>query len=885
QLRPQGLRQQTVPTELERRGDFSQSVDRDGNPFPYIRDYTLNLPCSATETRGCFRDGGVLGRIPQNRLYAPSSAILNIFPLPNAQSTANRGFNFRSQIPDSYPRREDMVRIDYNASDTLRIYGRFIYNFDSITSNYGSFVLGANIPVVPITDARPGKALVLNVTKTINPTTINEVVVGFGKNQIDIFAINNGLTRSATGLSNLPALYPGAIQDDYVPQFGFGGRINNGPNIGTNNAPFFNFNRTIDIVDNFSKLFGKHALKTGVYFQRSQKDQTSFAPANGTINFNDNTGNPFDTGFAFANAATGVYNTFTQASQYATGQYRYTNLEFYVQDNWKATRKLTLDYGMRFYYIQPQYDASLQTSTFIPERFDPARAVRLYRPARVSGQNVAIDPLTGQTTSSVNVGRIVPGSGDILNGIVQAGKGIEKGLIQNRGIHYAPRFGFAYDVTGERNIVVRGGGGIFYDRFQGNEVFAMLTNPPTTTQTQLQNGLFSQIDLRNALLPTPVNLEAFSYEGKIPTVYHFNVGVQTKLPYDFILDVSYVGSQSRHQLQRLNLNAVPYSATYRRENQNPTNFTGGVIPSVEPNLAAPFVQAGLSFSGTNSLTDNFLRPYQGYGNITQHQMGGTGNYNSMQVELNRRFATDLFMGVSYTWSRNMTTANGDGDFFRIDEFNRFANYGPSSLHRRHNLAVNAVYELPRLTRLVDNNNKALRLVGDGWQLSGIYRFQTGAPFGVGFSVPSIGNRELTGSNTEGARVRIIGNPGRGNSSDPYRQLDVTAFTAPLPGSRGLESGRNYLEGPGINNFDLSLQKTFLLGEVTRFELRVDAFNAFNHTQFSGVNSTLNVNNLIELRPTNLPFDAAGNLVNRNGFGTINGVRDPRILQMVARFQF
>lgn len=233
----------------------------------------------------------------------------------------------------------------------------------------------------------------------------------------------------------------------------------------------------------------------------------------------------------------------------------------------------------------------------------------------------------------------------------------------------------------------------------------------------------------------------------------------------------------------------------------------------------------------------------------------------------------------------MTTVPNDDSFIRIDDNTRFANYGPADLHRRHNLSVNFVYETPRVT-----NNRALGFITNGWQVSGIYRFQTGQPYGVGISIPGIGNRELTGSNTEGARARIIGNPGRGNNNDdPYRQFNTSVFTAPLPGSRGLESGRNYLERQGINNWDLSLQKNFYLGETTRFELRVDAFNAFNHTQFNEVNATLNVRSLTDLTPTNLPYDAAGNLVNRNGFGTINGgingVRPPRILQLVARFQF
>src|SRR6267142_1873606 len=432
QLRPQGNRNVTMPTALERTGDFSQSVDNNGNKV-YVRDYTKGLPCTAANTAGCFSDGGVLNKIPQNRLYAPGLAILKVFPLPNAIGSVN-GFNFRSQISDSYPRREDMARIDYKQSNSLTLFGRYVNNVDVLSSFYGSFVLGTNNPLVRVKDVRPGKALAVGATKVFNSTTINEITVGFGKNQINIDAATNGLSRAANGLTSLPALFPGAIQNDYIPQFNFnGGRIANGPNYGTNNAPFFNYNRTADVVDNFSKIVGKHALKTGAYFQYSWKDQTVFTNANGNINFIDSTANPFDTGFGYANAATGVFQSFNQASAYPTGQYRYTNLEFYVQDTWKVRPRLTLDYGLRFYYIQPQYDKALQTSTFLPQLFDRSKASRLYRPilgtdpvTGATNVRVAFDPVTNKTLPGSEIGKIVPGSGDLLNGIAKAGDKITK---------------------------------------------------------------------------------------------------------------------------------------------------------------------------------------------------------------------------------------------------------------------------------------------------------------------------------------------------------------------------------------------------------------------------------------------------------------------------
>jgi hypothetical protein len=222
------------------------------------------------------------------------------------------------------------------------------------------------------------------------------------------------------------------------------------------------------------------------------------------------------------NAALGIYQTFTQASQYATGKYRYWNLEFYGQDTGKITRRLTLDYGLRMCWIQPQYDAALLTSNFLPWLFDPKKAPVLYRPGfATDGKTVvAIDPTSGQQLPSTAIGKIVPNSGDLLDGIRQAGKGISKYLQQDRGLVPAPRFGFAYDVMGKERAVVRGGFGMFFDRFQGNEIFDELTNPPTTFQPTLVNGLVKDINPSNILL-APSSLLGLAYDGKFPTVMQF----------------------------------------------------------------------------------------------------------------------------------------------------------------------------------------------------------------------------------------------------------------------------------------------------------------------------------------------------------------------------
>jgi len=867
QLNPQGEKDKTVPTALERQGDFSQSVDKSGNPYPYIRDYTSGLPCGASDTRGCFADGGVLGRIAKSRLYQPGLAILNLYPAPNAQQFQKSGYNFRSQISDSYPRREDLIRGDYNLSSKWKIFARYVNNNDAVTSYYGSFVLGSTIPLVPITDSRPGRALGISATATLSPTLTNEATFGFGKNIINIAPVSDGLSRAATGLSNLPQLYPGAVKGDFIPTFGFNGtRIANTASFGTNDAPFYNYNTTIEWIDNLSKIWNNHAIKTGFYLQRSRKDQSSFASFNGAYDFGDNTGNPFDSGYGFANAALGVYNTFSQASQYAIGQYRYWNLEFYAQDTWKVTRRFTLDYGLRTYWVQPQYDAALQTSNFLPELYDPKKAPVLFRPGfAADGKTVvAINPLTGQQLPTTALGKIVPNSGDLLNGIRQAGNGISKYLQQDRGLMLAPRIGFAFDVFGDARMVIRGGGGIFYDRFQGNEIFDELTNPPTTFSPTLFNGLVSGINPASALLG-PSSLLGLDYNGKVPTVMNYSFGVQHKLPYKFVLDTAYVGSQSRHLLDKLNLNAIPYGTTFLPQNQDPTKVAANPT----------------ALLGSNAYDRDFLRPYPGYGDISIHREGSSSNFNSMQVSLNRQFSRGFAFGLAYTWAHALGVTTADGDFVRVDNLTRFANYGPLGIDRRHTLAVNYIYELPSVFK----SHAIAHSMFDGWQLSGLYRAQTGSPFGVGFSIPGVSNQNLTGSYTEGARIHLIGNPLNGTSDSPYNRINPNAFAPPGPGDIGIGAPVNYLTGPGINNFDLSLQKSFSVKERYAVQLRADAFNVFNHTQFSGYNTTINYKSLTDHSITNLYLNPDGSINNKNGFGTVSGARDPRIMQLMVRLRF
>jgi hypothetical protein len=237
----------------------------------------------------------------------------------------------------------------------------------------------------------------------------------------------------------------------------------------------------------------------------------------------------------------------------------------------------------------------------------------------------------------------------------------------------------------------------------------------------------------------------------------------------------------------------------------------------------------------------------------------------------------------YVWSKALGINGGDGYPIRphaTEAEVRRADYSYTILDRPHTFVVNFVYQTPRVAGGV------LGVVANDWQISGIYRWMSGTPYAVNFFIPGIGAANLTGSDLrQNARVIVTCDPGKGSSGDPYRQLDTSCFAPPQPGSDGTESARYFVHGPAVNNLDLSISKALTLGGRVRLEVRLDMFNALNHTQFSGVNNTVSFAGLSDPTITNLPYDEDGNLVRQNGFGTINGVRPPRTIQLVTRLTF
>ncbi len=307
----------------------------------------------------------------------------------------------------------------------------------------------------------------------------------------------------------------------------------------------------------------------------------------------------------------------------------------------------------------------------------------------------------------------------------------------------------------------------------------------------------------------------------------------------------------------------------------------------------------MRFDGTKALPANLVRPYPGLAGIRFEENVSSSNFNSLQVSVNRRFSRGFAYSVAYTWSKVLGTAAGDGSF--VNPYNtRLYDYRLLDFDRAHAFVATYIYELPKFSKYV-GNNWFTRGVLDGWQISGITSLISGNPFELGVGIAGVNaNQRITGSWTEPPRYRLKGDPEMGPNG---LLINPDAFIIPEIGSLGLGE-RTYLRNPGINNTDLSIFKNFAFGEGKYLQLRLEAFNVFNHTQFSGINAGTNIsvpradggfdtgnaifanyNRAVITNNLRVGSVEGSNIPLGQRFGEYNGARDPRILQLAVKINF
>lgn len=851
-----------VPTEAERNGDFSQTM-QSATQKAVIKDPLTGLQ---------FTDN----KIPTDRLNPYGLQFAKIFPMPNVTGYWDRNYSYQFATQDKSD--DKNYRLDYNISKRLHLYARLITNIRPRTQNGGLNVNNA-IGISPFSLIWGARSISGNLVWVVTPTMTNEFNYGNSRNWLPVTVPSDSKYLRANNGITLPMLYPNADTLGLMPNLNFGFQ-SYGPEIYFSGQPYVNKNPTMNYTDNFTMVFPKHMVKLGIFIENTFKWQTATVVNNGTLGFNVDSANPNNTGYPFANMLMGNYSTFRQASSLPIGNYRYHTFEWYAQDNWKVRSNLTLDYGLRFSMISPMFDENDLMSGINLSMFNSSKAVSLYKPTLVDGKKMALDPLTGKTYSSTLIGAIVPNSGDVYNGIAVAGKnGYPRGLYESRGVQLGPRFGMAW--TPINNTVIRVGGGVFYERPLGNLGFGQIAFPPTVITPVLYYGNVSNLAASGSNL-FPFGIGGIQKDGKNPTVVNYNFSVQRELPFRLLLDVGYVGNQSRHLLSRYPFNEPAFGAAWLPQNQDPSKPT--------------------NLNGDNALPVDLYRPYLGYAGmsatVAQSGLGGGGyiatfsdsaNYNGLQISLRRRM-TNLEFGINYTWGRALGTS-GAFDFVQNPYNHRMADYGLLPFDRHQVMTFNYVYNFPKAANKVGFlNNFVGKLLLNDWQLTGITAFQTGTPASITYTQQMAAggtyysgaalNRRITGSEYFAPRPLISGD--LGGSGDLLAWFNASAVKPAPVGSKGMDSAIRQLVGPGINNWDISFFKKIpYSADGTRYiQLRLEMYNAFNHTQLSAVNTTAQ-------------FDVQGNIVNLasptniNNFGgpTTGGFRAPRSMQMGVKVYF
>jgi hypothetical protein len=836
---PSSLGRITFPTAFERQGDYSQSRDTSGAPI------AITDPISRTPFPG--------NVIPANRIDAQGQKLLSLFPLPQF-SPAITGYSYDAltqTIADS-KRRDDILRLDYSLSSKNTMYLRLINDKVVPHSTPANNLAWPNLPSA-ITAHSQG--VVLTDTYVITPSVVNSLTVGFNNNTQNTFALNNavlqGNTRAANGIT-LPQFFPQANPLGLVPTTTYSGVSNAASYSEDTRFPFHGRQYDQNLTDSVSWIKGTHGLKAGIYIEQGLRNSAQNSIYNGSIAFNRDTNNPLDTNYAYSNALLGVVDSYTESNGKVDAHMRYHDIEWFFQDSWKATKRLTLDLGIRLQRISPSTGKQNNFGEFLPAAYAGSPAAQLIQPQLAGGVRVGFDPTTGKTVPAPLIGAYGLNSTK-YPGIVS----LYQSVYNQPTIGVGPRFGFAYDVFGNGKLAIRGGFGIFFDRPAGDDYFdAQIAQPPVLITSTEYYTTLSQL-FSNPLYASPANVQSTQQSFKLPQTYNYSFGVQRDLGHGLLLDVAYVGNVARHLRMQADLNPVPYFYDYRPSSIDPT--TG------------------------KALSPNFLRPYYpGDASVIWAEYNGDSNYNSLQTQVNRRFGKNLTLFGTFTYSKVLDYGTGGfGSNFWIPGISPVNQYGPASTNHKYSVTGNFTYGLPAVSSLW--NNVFTKTAFDGWRLAGLVTYFTGAPAAINSYTPTVGSTDISGGFTASGPasttsalpnpLNVTCNPnGLTGTLRTQSHLKTACVAEPTLGALGDASFKYLFTGPGAEVWNLSLFKIFALGKESRnLELRWETYNSFNHVNFTSIDTSARFNGSgVQTNPT---------------FGQYTADAAPRRMVLAAKFRF
>jgi hypothetical protein len=867
----------TVPSLAERSGNFNDVCPDPTGSF-------ANCP-TIPGSGGTFYPGN---QVPIND-PTTVGGLEGLIPLPNLDATT---WQQTPTLPTNW--REELFRIDHNVNDKIRASFRYVH--DSWDQIYPTplWTGGTTFPTVQTDFKGPGISLVARLSVVASPTLLNEFVASYTTDHITTHLVgawqrpagyapigvyNNGFGNRVTGIS-LNGNYAFSEDPGYVP---------NGP---------LNSNPTYTLKDNVTKVIGPHNLQFGGYVVIAQKNEIPQpgTGTNGILTF-DSTNGAVSSGNAFADLLLGNPVSFQQEKDALKMYERYKIFEPYLQDDWHATSRLTLNLGLRLSFFGTYYEKYHNAWNFDPSHY-------------VAGAS-GIDPSgSGLVT------------GNPLNGWVDCGvtAGVPAGCMTNHWFNPAPRIGFAYDPFGNGRWSIRGGYGIFFEHTNGNEANTEALEPfNPLTQTATVNfsspTTLGYAGITPALLgasTTPLSFWSIPSKATWPYVQQWHFDVQHDLGKNTIAMLSYVGSAGVHLVRSYEFNQVapvaasqnPYLAAGATPHQTISSNDCSTV-AVGSDLQASAMVNGISQTGgwANNLAvacgqdPNPYRPFVGIGSIERKDLSASSNFNALEASL-RHTIGGLQLNAAYTYSHSIDNSSDNTDFGFVNSYNLNGYRASSNFDQRHVFNLGYVYDLP----FFKANGLTNKILG-GWEWSGITNIQSGTPFSVynGGASPVPGDNAGVANPiaTAGSHPDLVGDPHSGVQNIPVTGFgpllyNPSAFVAPTGLTFGT-AGRNILRNPSRTNFDMALLKHFAVTESKYFEFRAEAFNVFNHTQWayiggdngSGAASAGNGSgnsNVIGCYGGN--NNSAGDAsCNQTGLLHPNSAHYPRILQLALKFVF
>lgn len=870
-----------VPTAQERGGDFSQC-----DPTSSAFNSVVASGCTLPSLGGTSYD--TVQAMPGFNAQALTNAqalLDGLVPLPNSGLVT---YHATSSAPTNW--RQEQIRIDQNISDKTQVFFRYTQDTWN-TVSVPSLWQWASFDTVKTQFGGPGESAVFHITHTFKPTLMNEFVAAYTTDKILLYP--QAGTSSVAGSINRPAnfavshLFSANNSNTLLPTFGVCGGTEFCFYEDAGNFPWFNSNPIVTWKDNLSWVHGNHTTKVGFYLENYRKNEQFGSETQGALWFG--AGGNITTKNGLADAMLGRIQQYTEGTQavngvpvggYPKGHWQSTDLEPYIQDDWKIRPNLTLNLGVRYYIYSRIHDVSRPTvdSGFLPNQFSPANAPQL----------------------DIN-GDLIAGSGSIWtnygNGLVQCGaNGIPKGCqLANTWGNIAPRFGFAWDPFGKGTTSIRGGYGIYYESGNGNEAQSEggEGNPPSVLAPQAFNILgYNNIIANGPIGPT--GYTSWPYSQAWPSVQQYNLTVEHQFGNNLV-SLAYVGNVGRHLARAQNINQVlPGGTTMNVPAYAGTGLMGGNGGSnggpsdtgvqICDTAGNCNVQTALIY---NEIPNIFFVPYRGYSGITMKQNTAVSSYNSLQATV-RHTSHGLTLQAAYTWSHTLddSTSTYSETSGGVNDYTLSRWKGNSDLNRTQILEMSYIYDIPFFKNA---GNAFERQALGGWQVTGTGSFFSGQPADFNCGVSGYGTG--MGGNM---RCDVVGKVQikKGTFNDPTygptpTWWDPSTVAQPLfselaanggPNMFG-NMGRNIITGPGRNNWDMALMKNFsapwFSGEHSTVQFRLETFNTFNHTQWKGFNTGCSGSNGFGVTCNN----------NTNSPGEVNATWDPRILQFALKFIF